>query len=272
MMDPQHAQAFFLDVFSQKDQPSEKGELNLASFIHFVSPEGRVQQFGDDIASESVAVINIIGPMLKYSYWYALGAVDIAQLIRICISDRRVTAIVLRIDSGGGQASAVSPLRTAIRNAILGAKIPVIAYCDTAASAAYWVAAECSYVFLDNEINSAVGSIGVYTTWMDIRGYWEELGIKIHEVYAPESSEKNLEMREANEGKYKLLEERVLTPMAKSFQASVKENRPRLKSEDPLKGAMYFANDAIANGLADGIHTLEECIEIARQSNGIINQ
>lgn len=273
MMDPQHAKGFFLDYLSagpsEQDQ-AKKPTLDLHSIIHFVSPDGGVQKFGDEnLAKDSVAVINLIGPMLKYSYigWFSslLGALDIAQLMRMCAGDGRISGIVLRIDSGGGQASSVAPIQAAIREI----DIPVIAYCDTAASAAYWVAAECVYIALDNDINSAVGSIGVYTQWMDVRGYWEEMGVKFHEVYAPESSNKNREMREANEGKYKSLEENILSPMAQRFQAAVKENRTRLKSDEPLKGGMYFAKDAIANGLADGVQSLADCIDMARNFNGI---
>lgn len=211
----------------------------------------------------STAIIPIKGAMSKYDTPCAYGAESIGKFILHAASHKNIEAIILDIDSGGGAVNAVAPLIDAIESA--KAKKPVLAYCDTAASAAYWIAVSCDKIILSNDISAQVGSIGVMVSFSDMRGYWEAQGVKFHTIYAPESTHKNQAFELALKGDYDLIKTELLSPMAKQFQAAVKKNRPGidLKQEGIIAGRMFFARDAFKYGMVDGIGTIEQALNIA---------
>ena len=56
-----------------------------------------------------------------------------------------------------------------------------------------------------------------------------------------------------------------LSHLVAAFHADVKAGRQALRADAPgvLTGATFFADKAIENGLADGIATLQECVDHA---------
>lgn len=75
---------------------------------------------------------------------------------------------------------------------------------------------------------------------------------------------KNLAYRQALTGEYTLIRMR-LSHLVAAFHADVKAGRQALRADAPgvLTGATFFADKAIENGLADGIATLQECVDHA---------
>lgn len=210
-----------------------------------------------------VAVIPISGTITKYDSCGTIGTATYAQALLAAAADTNVVACVLDIDSGGGNSTAVPLMLDAIRKFKATGK-PLLAHADFCASAAYWIAAQCDAVYCDNAITSEVGSIGAYTYFIDDREALEKSGQKVHEIYAEESSDKNLAYRQALTGEYTLIRMR-LSHLVAAFHADVKAGRQALRADAPgvLTGATFFADKAIENGLADGIATLQECVDHA---------
>ncbi|MEX2369037.1 MAG: S49 family peptidase, partial [Candidatus Paceibacterota bacterium] len=130
----------------------------------------------------------------------------------------------------------------------------------------YWTASACDYLVADNDISAEVGSIGVMMQFRDVSGYYEKEGIKLHTVYSSESDQKNLAFELALEGKYDLIREEELDPLARAFQQAVKKNRAgkiNTAAKGILNGRTFFAGDALANGLIDRIGTNTTAVEIA---------
>lgn len=263
---PQKGKAFFVEVLKnlKASQDGEKeSTLNPASTFQFISESGQPIPYDEDPQPNSVAMINIWGPMMKYSSWYYWGTLDIANMIRYALSHKNVIGVVLNIDTGGGSVGSIAPLEEVISNATK----PIVALCDTAASAGYWAASLCDMILASNSISSSFGSIGVMVSWADFTKYYEEFGIKLHEVYAPESNFKNKAFREANDGNYKALEEETLSPLAIKFQNQVKNSRGKnlnLSVEGIINGKMFFAEEALKVGLVDRIGGLTEAIKQVR--------
>lgn len=210
-----------------------------------------------------VAVIPISGPITKYDSCGTIGTSTYAQVLLSAAADTNVVACVLDIDSGGGNTTAIPLMLDAIRKFKATGK-PIIAHADFCASAAYWIAAQCDAIYCDNAVTSEVGSIGAYTYFIDDREALEKSGQKVHEVYAAESTDKNLAFRQALTGDYTLIRSR-LSHLVSAFHTDVKAGRPSLRADSPgvLTGAMFFADRAVENGLADGIATLQECVDHA---------
>lgn len=220
----------------------------------------------DKAPEGSTAVIALKGTLLKYGTWCSYGADEIAAQIRTAAAHANISSIVLDIDSGGGACDAVAPLVGAISDARAGG-IPVVASCDLCASAAYWVASACDRILADNDISSEFGSIGVMCSFADARPMYEKMGYKFHEIYADQSVNKNEAFTLALAGDYSLIKTESLNPLAVRFQETVKANRAALKTETPgiLAGKMFYAGDALRNGLIDQIGPLSEAVTVARQ-------
>ncbi len=233
-------------------------ELSLPAYR--MSSDGASVQASEEEAQERrVIIIPLHGAMTKYESCESYGTTQLAARIERYVSDPSVAGFVLDIDSPGGSADAIAPLVQAIGK-IRAAGKPVIAHCDACYSAAYWVASQCDAVFADNAL-SGFGSIGAYASFLDDRED-KMTGFKVVTVYAPESTEKNAAYREALDGKPQKME-KVLSSLVQHFYAAVKSGRPSLKADADgvLSGADFDASEAISLGLADGMATLDECVE-----------
>ncbi len=209
-----------------------------------------------------VAVLPLHGTMTKYETCSSDGAVALASFIRDCADRQDIVAIVIDIDSGGGEANAVPPLVEAIRYAKAAHK-PVIAHCDLCCSAALWVASQCDLIYLDNPM-SEIGSVGVLCTLSLPPEKDPQTGVKIVPVYARESSDKNLDYRKALEGDYSLIQD-SMSPIVSQFQEAVRKGRPALDTEREgvLTGATFLCDEALKIGFADARKTLRESVEAA---------
>lgn len=216
-----------------------------------------------NIPEGSVAIIPVSGPILKYNGSCGEpGSVQRTSWLLDAERRMNISAAVLMIDSPGGQVDGTQ----SFANSIKGFSKPILGYVDDgmAASAAMWIlsAADEAYTSLDSDM---VGSIGVYTTIVDFKGYFEKEGYKIHEVYAPQSTEKNKDYRDALTGNY----DAVLADLkvtAENFISSVKQNRGDKAAANEAEwstGKMFYAKDAQKLGLIDGVKSFEQVISKA---------
>lgn len=112
---------------------------------------------------DGVAVLPVDGPIFPRSNLFSdiSGATSLEILacdLNIALDDPAVTAILLEVDSPGGEVSGVSEFAAMVRAG--RERKPIAAYVqDLAASAAYWIAAAASPIVVAD--TAAVGSIGV---------------------------------------------------------------------------------------------------------------
>lgn len=243
----------------------EERSIKLLSDFTPISSNADTGESYDKASKGSVALISLKGTLLKYGTLCSYGTEEIAAQIRGAIQHPNISAIVLDIDSGGGACNAVAPLTDAIHAARTAGK-PVVASCDLAASAAYWIASCCNKIVANNEISSEFGSIGVMCSFADARPMYQKMGYEFHEIYADQSINKNEDFNLALKGDYFLIKQEALNPLAVTFQETVKANRPALKTDVPgiLSGKMFYAKTAIEIGLIDEIGPLSRAVELAR--------
>ena len=213
------------------------------------------------LPEETVAVIPLHGTMLKYGTYCSYGTTEVASCIQEAAALENVCGIVLDVDSGGGCVDAIAPVVSAVREAAAQG-VPVVAHCDLCASAAYYVASQCDHVMAANAISSEFGSIGVMMSFKDYTKYYEDIGIKEHTVYSDLSGYKNAPFEAARKGDYSLIRQEELNPLALVFQEAVKKKRCwlDLSVKGLLNGRMFFAQDAVANGLCDSVGGLGDAV------------
>lgn len=220
-----------------------------------------------DAPKESTAIIPIHGTLLKYGTYCSYGTTELADILRQAADAPNISSVLLDIDSGGGSVDAIAPLVDAIQYVQSKGK-SVVAHCDLCASAAYYIASYCDEIIASNMISSEFGSIGVMMSFPDYAKYYEREGIKIHTIYSNLSDYKNAPFEAAKEGKYDLIKDGELDPLARGFQENVQANRGnklKLDTAGLLRGRMFYAKDAISAGLADSIGSIEFAIQRARE-------
>ena len=243
-------------------QFEEKGPMEIhMAFAGRVSPG-----FPEDVADMpdgSVAIVNIKGELTKYDGMCSYGATTTGNLIKVLGSSKNIAGIVLDFDGPGGAVNAISPLVEAIQSVQRENK-PIVGHADLIASAHLFAGVYTDHLMMDNAISSRIGSIGVMSTLMDYREKLKQMGVDVKNVYATQSTHKNIESEKAMEGDFSLMKKNVLDPLAAKFQQAVREQRRGKLDESVdgiLNGAMFFATDAVKNGLADSIGTMGDAIQ-----------
>ena len=216
--------------------------------------------------AERIAIFSITGMMMKYAHfnfsledleWIVPGIDDIATLLEYAMQSEDIDGAILVMNTPGGTTQSLIRIEEVLKKRTK----PVVAVVDgMCASAGMYAASLCDRIIALNKMCS-VGSIGVMVQLIDDSAFYKKNGIKIIEIYPPESAEKNKAYRDAIDGKTQTTIDEVLTPLAVNFQNIVKEHRPVDESVDGvLSGKMFYAEDAIKAGLVDEIGNFETAV------------
>ncbi len=181
------------------------------------------------------------------------------KAFRSAVVDQEITAIVIDVDSPGGSTPGVAELAEEIKSA-RGIK-PIIAVSNSMmASAAYWIASAADKIVASP--GSMLGSIGVFTMHSDLTGQDEKLGVKRTVVSAGRFKVASLDGETlAPEGKAEL--QALVDETFENFIMAVAENRATTAAHVESgfgQGKILAARDAVAEGLADEIGTLEDVL------------
>lgn len=224
--------------------------------VYGVSPYTNIAALPGD----SIVMVTLSGPLMKNGGFCSYGMVDHAQVANKLAGANNVAGVIYNIDSPGGQASGTALLGEAIKN--LSNTKPVIVHINDgmAASAAMWVASAANEIYVSQKTDQ-VGSIGVYTTIADMYAHYQEyFKLPVKDVYAPQSTNKNKDYRDAIAGDTTALEE-DLGVLADQFINTVATNRPGIKGDAWKTGAMFYAADAKKIGLIDGIKSFAQVVQ-----------
>jgi protease-4 len=97
-----------------------------------------------------------------------IGGESTAALIRAARADRNVRAIVLRVDSPGGEAFAAEQIRREVVLAEKAGKPVIVSMGDLAASGGYWISMNANRIFAEPDtITGSIGIFGLYFTASD---------------------------------------------------------------------------------------------------------
>lgn len=210
-----------------------------------------------------VLVLDFKQPVVKYSNWNYLGTQDYIKILRNCKNNPEIGAIVLDVDSGGGQAFGTPEFYDALKE--FTSVKPLVVYSGGyLCSAAYYFSAPATKIIV-NPRAEAIGSIGAYTTLVDVNGFYEKFGAKVHTIYSSLSNDKNKAYRAVMEGAdadYSQYVKLELDPLVLQFRADMTKVRPSL-AEKVLEGGTWKGVEAVELGLADATGSLEDAINEA---------
>ena len=181
--------------------------------------------------------------------------------------DEAVRAVVLRIDSGGGEVVASDLLWRGVER--LAAEKPVVAcFGDTAASGAYYLAAAAREIVA--EAGTLTGSIGVVGGKLDLSGLLERVGVGVDHI----EQGGRAGMSTATRG-FSPEERRVVRAGMESayerFLVRVAEGRAM--SRDAVhavsQGRVWSGTAGLAHGLVDSLGGPLEALTRAREAAGL---
>ncbi len=175
------------------------------------------------------------------------------------INDPSVGAIILDVDSPGGQVAGIEEVSKKIFDA-RGRK-PVVAVANhLAASAAYWIATAADELVVTP--SGEVGSIGVFAAHEDMSESLAKEGIKVTMISEGKYKTEGNPYEPLSEESKAAIQERV-AEVYDSFIKAVARNRG-VKAADVREGfgegRVVSAKKAVQLGMADRVGTLDETI------------
>lgn len=208
---------------------------------------------------DGIATLCIEGPIFKRADWFsrmsgATSYTDLALDLHIALDDPAVRAIILNIDSEGGQVAGCSEFARMI-HAARGRK-PIIAYVEgMAASAAFWIAAACDEIVASD--TALLGSLGCVLCLEITTKQDEMMGIEHVEIVSAQTPKKRMDPQSAA-GKAQL--QQIAYDIADVFLSGVAEFRdidPDIIAEQYGEGGLFVGERARATGLADRLGSYE---------------
>lgn len=202
----------------------------------------------------SVAVVPITGPIFRYANLFTeiSGATSLEVLARdftAALDDPAVNAIVLDINSPGGQAYGIADFAAMVR----AAGKPVVAFIDgLAASAAYWIASAAKEVVISK--SGMAGNVGALLT-LDVSKDKTRV-----EIVSSQSPNKRPDAT-TEQGRAQL--QTLVDELAQVFIEDVAAYRgktPEAVIQDWNGGAVLTGAKAVKVGMADRTGTLESVI------------
>ena len=240
------------------------GNLGAALAVAFQAGPGRGGRGGKGVASgATVAVIPVQGAMQKRGGMCSQGTKDLVAMLAQANQDPEIAAIVLDIDSPGGQVDGTEEFAQAVASS----PKPVVAFIDgMGASAAYWVASQARSIFINSDSTAYAGSLGVLcmsvnqTAFLEKKGYTVEI---LRSSRAVDKARLNSVEELSDELRAQVVGE--LDQVAATFISTVQAGRAGKLSaqEDVFTGKVYSGAEARRVGLVDATGSLQDAINEA---------
>ena len=197
-----------------------------------------------------------------------IGSTTLSAAIRKARTDKKVKAIVMRVNSPGGSAVASEVIR---REVELAAKEkPVIVSMGSyAASGGYWISSTADYIFADP--NTLTGSIGVFGTFPNFKGFLnDKVGLTFDEVKTNENADFGSLYKPLTPYQMTMMQKHV-TDTYDEFITLVSETRDLRKTfvDSIGQGRVWSGTDAIAIGLVDELGGIDKAIAYAADKAGL---
>ncbi|MGB3756107.1 MAG: signal peptide peptidase SppA [Rivularia sp. (in: cyanobacteria)] len=190
-----------------------------------------------------------------------VGGTRFAKIFRRLRQDKDVKAVVLRINSPGGSATASEIIQREIR-LTRDVKPVVVSMGDTAASGGYWIAVDSNRIFA--EPNTVTGSIGVFGSIPNFQKLANDNGITWDSVKTAKYADIGTTTRPQSEAELAIFQSSVNRIYGKFLNKVAKgRNLPEKKVAEIAQGRVWSGKAAKDIGLVDEIGGLDAAIEYA---------
>jgi len=202
--------------------------------------------------------------------WGGTDVADVREKLDRAAADGRVRAIVLRINSPGGEVDASDTVYREVTRFRQRTGRPVVAsLTGTATSGAYYVALAADRIVAAP--TAVTGSVGVLLHLVNVEGLFEKVGIRPEIFKSGEKKDIGSPTRAITEEERRMLAG-VIEELFGRFLGAVRERRPAMSEaqvETVSDGRVLTAAQALELGLVDGIGYLDDALDEAYALAGI---
>ena len=191
------------------------------------------------------------------------GSDTVVKALNEAREDKKIKAIVLRVDSPGGTSYASDAIWHAVERA-KAQKPVVVSMSDVAASGGYYISATASKIVA--QPSTITGSIGVYAGKPVIKGFYDWIGVNNEYVLRGKHAGMFRETEPFNPDERAKFEAMMKSFYYEDFLPKVARGRGRdLEYVDSIaQGRVWTGTQAKERGLIDEFGGLEKAVEIAK--------
>jgi len=218
----------------------------------------QIQEYDNEI-SDRIAIVYAQGPILNTKGSAdIIGKEAINKAFQEILESDKIKAVVLRVDSPGGDALTSEIILNASRT-LKGKKPLVVSMGNVAASGGYYISSLADRIFADPM--TITGSIGVLAAFPNIRGMTNRIGINAEQVTTHKNAMGYSPFEPLSEG----FEKSTISAIEKvyhTFKSRVSEGRSLSMEivEEIAQGRVWSGKNAVEIGLVDTLGGLQEAI------------
>ncbi len=235
---------------------------------HFEYAEVSWDDVTDD-GEETVAVIHAQGNIggrengIDPVWGMMMGHETISRELRRCRLDDEVRAVVLRIDSGGGEALASDLIAHEV-DLLARVKPVIVSMVDVAASGGYHIAYKATRMMAAPL--TYTGSIGSINGIFNMKGFYDKIGISKDFVAKGPMARLGTDYRDPTEAEW----DRHVDAHWKSYNAWLEDVAERRgltfeQAETLAHGRVFTGRQALENGLIDAVGTFDDAVALAAE-------
>ena len=238
----------------------EDAKINLIDFQdYYLSQTG-----GSSSGSDRIAVVYAEGPIVHAADQYGqISDKTYVDVLRDIRKSSRIDAVVLRVNSPGGNILAAENILREVKLLQETGKPFVVSMGDYAASGGYYISCTADSIFAER--STLTGSIGVFSMFPNPHALLKDkLGIGFDTVQTGAFSASFSPYFGWSEAEDRYLQSRT-DEFYELFLNNVSEGRDRTVEEihEIARGRVWSGIDAESNGLVDRVGTLEDAINAA---------
>ncbi|MFM1913732.1 MAG: Protease [Bacteroidota bacterium] len=238
----------------------QEDDLEFISFRKYAKVNLKDESYeGSDRIGVLVADGEILGAKSMDGY---IGFQDFNKELKELVDNKRIKAIVIRINSPGGSSLATDIMWKAIKDAKKKKPI-IVSMSGYAASGGYYMAVGADKIVASP--TTITGSIGIFSQWIDISKFMEDkLGITYDQVMTNQNSDFLQNLSKLSDYQSKVMLKNIQAGYD-DFISKVADGRKMTKEEilELASGRVWTGEMAKKVGLVDELGGLDKAIEIA---------
>jgi len=234
--------------------------ISVASYQKAMTPERQGSK-------NQIAVIYAEGEIVEGPDENEVGGDTLAKLLRRARNSENVKAVVLRVNSPGGSATASDVIQRETR--LLRQEKPLVISMGTvAASGGYWISSYADEILAWP--NTITGSIGVWGMLPSVRRLLNDFGINVDVVRTAEKADMTSIFRSKTEEELAVIQ-RLVDFIYDEFLTKVCEGRnlDREVLEGIAQGRVWSGTEAHRLGLVDRLGGLYDAVDAAAARAGL---
>ncbi len=252
------------DLKKRLDVKEDK-EINLVTIEKYNNPNAKP----NTAAKDRIAIVYATGEIISGEGSDSqIGSEKISRAIRKVREDKKVKAVVLRVNSPGGSALASDVIWREVK-LTKEVKPIIVSMGDVAASGGYYIACAADSIFA--QPNTITGSIGVFGIIPNLQNFFNnKLGITFDEVKTGKYADLGNISRPLTADERSIIQQQV-DQIYFTFTKKVADGRKKDRSfiDSIGQGRVWTGEQALELGLVDRLGSIENAIESAAKMANI---